>query len=317
MSIRDGRGSFFKLPSLTTAEKNSLNPKDGTMVFDETNGYAEIYYAGVWKQTGVGQTGPTGPTGPSGQTGQTGPTGKTGPSGQTGQTGQTGPTGAASTVAGPTGKTGPSGQTGQTGQTGLTGPTGAASTVAGPTGPIDISGTPVANDYARFTDADTLEGREYSEVLTDIFSVDLPNNVSIKIPELDTDTTWSGVTRDVTAGTTGLVYGYCYYLASATGKWELTNATTVATSIGEVGICVVAAASDNTGTLLMYGMIQANDEFPAFTVGAPVFLTTTVGELSSTAPTGAVDFVVRPIGSAPTADSLFFKGGDAYVTLLS
>ena len=286
MSIRDGRGSFFKLPSLTTAEKNSLNPKDGTMVFDETNGYAEIYYAGVWKQTGVGQTGPTGPTGPSGQTGQTGPTGKTGPSGQTGQTGQTGPTGAASTVA-------------------------------GPTGPIDISGTPVANDYARFTDADTLEGREYSEVLTDIFSVDLPNNVSIKIPELDTDTTWSGVTRDVTAGTTGLVYGYCYYLASATGKWELTNATTVATSIGEVGICVVAAASDNTGTLLMYGMIQANDEFPAFTVGAPVFLTTTVGELSSTAPTGTVDFVVRPIGSAPTADSLFFKGGDAYVTLLS
>jgi len=175
-----------------------------------------------------------------------------------------------------------------------------------------------AGELGRETDTDKMyigDGTNNHELL--VLNVTMSENTSIKIPELDTDTTWSGVTRDVTAGTTGFVYGYCYYLASATGKWELTNATTVATSIGEAGMCVVAAASDNTGTLLMYGMIQANDEFPAFTVGAPVFLTTTVGELSSTAPTGAVDFVVRPIGSAPTADSLFFKGGDAYVTLLS
>ena len=31
---------------------------------------------------------------------------------------------------------------------------------------------------------------------------------------------------------------------------------------------------------------------------------------------GTTDFVVRPIGSAPTADSLFFKGSDAYATLV-
>jgi hypothetical protein len=35
-------------------------------------------------------------------------------------------------------------------------------------GTVDTSGVPVANDYARFTDADTIEGREYSEVRTDL-----------------------------------------------------------------------------------------------------------------------------------------------------
>ena len=33
---------------------------------------------------------------------------------------------------------------------------------------VDTSGTPVANDFARFTDADTIEGRSYSEVRTDL-----------------------------------------------------------------------------------------------------------------------------------------------------
>lgn len=33
---------------------------------------------------------------------------------------------------------------------------------------VDTSGTPVANDYARFTDADTIEGRSYSEVKADL-----------------------------------------------------------------------------------------------------------------------------------------------------
>ena len=157
-----------------------------------------------------------------------------------------------------------------------------------------------------------------SNLITALLAAPLPENTSIRLdPVLSADTKWSGITRDGTAGTTGLVYGYCYYLAVATGKWEKTDATGVATSIGEVGICVIAAAADATGTLLMYGMIRADDEFPTFTVGAPVFLSAaTAGLLSSTAPTGTTDFVVRPIGSAPTADSLFFKGGDAYTTLV-
>ena len=175
----------------------------------------------------------------------------------------------------------------------------------------------MANDYSQFTGVDTVRGREYAEVLADIFSVALPENTSIKLdPILSADTTWTGVTEDGVAGTTALVYGYCYYLA-ATGKWELTKADAVATSINKLGMCVGAANADATGKLLLYGKIRADDEFPAFTVGAPVFLSAaTAGILSSTAPTGTTDFVVRIIGQATTADSLFFKGSDAYATLV-
>lgn len=35
-------------------------------------------------------------------------------------------------------------------------------------GTVDTSGTPVANDIARFTDADTIEGRSYSELRSDL-----------------------------------------------------------------------------------------------------------------------------------------------------
>lgn len=63
------------------------------------------------------------------------------------------------------------------------------------TGTVDTSGTPVANDFARFTDADTIEGRSYTEVKDDltlgnvenkssatirgeIVSADIPNNAA-------------------------------------------------------------------------------------------------------------------------------------------
>jgi len=98
VSIRNGRGSYLRLPSLTTTERNALNAKNGMMVFDETLGIVEVYYGGAWKQT-MGETGPTGPV-------VTGPTGPTGPPYVTGPTG---PTGADSTVTGPTGATGETG----------------------------------------------------------------------------------------------------------------------------------------------------------------------------------------------------------------
>lgn len=39
---------------------------------------------------------------------------------------------------------------------------------AGGGGSVDTSGTPVTNDFARFTDADTIEGRSYAEVRADL-----------------------------------------------------------------------------------------------------------------------------------------------------
>ncbi len=66
------------------------------------------------------------------------------------------------------------------------------------TGTVDTSGTPVANDFARFTDADTIEGRSYTEVKTDLTLENVENKssatirgeiVSADIPNNAADTT--------------------------------------------------------------------------------------------------------------------------------
>ena len=70
-------------------------------------------------------------------------------------------------------------------------------------GTVDISGTPVANDYARFTDADTIEGREYSEVKTDLSLIKCRDNAT-EAPVVTNDSTegyavnsvWGDVTND-------------------------------------------------------------------------------------------------------------------------
>ena len=173
-------------------------------------------------------------------------------------------------------------------------------------------------EFGYATDTDQVfigDGSDNHEIL--VLNVPLTENATIMLDQaLSADTKWTGVTQSVTAGTGGLVYGYCYYLAT-TGKWEKTNATAASTSVGKIGMCVGAAAADATGILLMYGVIRADDEFPAFTVAAPVFISAaTAGVLSSTAPTGTTDFVVRVVGHAMTADSLFFDPDGAYGTLV-
>jgi len=61
---------------------------------------------------------------------------------------------------------------------------------------VDTSGTPEANDYARFTDVDTIEGRNYSEVKTDL-SLNLVENTALS--------TWAGSTNITTLGTIATV----------------------------------------------------------------------------------------------------------------
>lgn len=63
-------------------------------------------------------------------------------------------------------------------------------------GSVDTSGTPVANDFARFTDADTIEGRSYAEVRADL-SLEVGTDVQAHSAVLDA-TTASFTTADET-----------------------------------------------------------------------------------------------------------------------
>lgn len=120
---------------------------------------------------------------------------------------------------------------------------------------------------------------------------------------LSADGTYSGTTISGTAGAT-LAFGDLIYLAVADSRWELTDASAVSTGAQLTGFCVLAAAADGDPTvILLDGNIRADAAFPALTVGAPVYMSETAGDVTVTAPT-TTDSVTRVLGWGLTADSM-------------
>lgn len=131
---------------------------------------------------------------------------------------------------------------------------------------------------------------------------------------LSADGKYSGI---VTAGTAGatLAFGDLCYLAVADSRWELTDADAESTAFGVLGICVLAAAADGDATtMLLLGAVRADTAFPALTIGAPVFISTDAGDITNTAPSGSGD-IVRCLGHAITADSIFFRPDGLFIEL--
>jgi len=88
----------------------------------------------------------------------------------------------------------------------------------------------------------------------------------------------------------------------------LPDATGNAATVAQVG-------DGNPMTVLLWGKVRSDSDY-AFTVDAPVFISAaTAGDLTSTAPTGTTNFVVRIVGYGNTADELFFCPDNSYVEL--
>ncbi len=126
--------------------------------------------------------------------------------------------------------------------------------------------------------------------------------------------TYSGLTQAGTAGTT-LAFGDLVYLAAADSRWELTDADAEATAGPvRIGICVLTAAADGDPTVILtYGNVRADSNFPTLSIGAPVYVSTTAGDVQTAQPSGTDD-VIRVIGYGNTADELFFCPSNDYIT---
>ena len=300
---------------------------DGVGSTGYTGPTGETGYTGYTGRTGyTGYTGPgnftgyTGYTGPSitGYTGYTGPgnftgyTGYTGPTGYTGYTGYTGPNNATITgYTGYTGYTGPAGagSTGYTGYTGYTGPNitgytgytgpGNFTGYTGYTGPLGPTGYTGYTGYTGPNGAFPLQLTE--------------NNPIIYDAALSADGTYSGLVIAGTAGAT-LAFGDVVYLAVADSRWELADASAVSTGAQWTGICVLAAASDGSATtILLLGNIRADTAFPTLTVGAPVYLSETAGDVTNTAPT-TEDSVTRVLGYGIDGNTMYWNPSNDWAT---
>jgi len=130
---------------------------------------------------------------------------------------------------------------------------------------------------------------------------------------LSGDEKWSGIVISGVAGATLAVGDLCY-LNADDSRWELVDANLSDGYDKMLGICVLAGNDGNTIELLVYGKIRSA-AFPSFTVGSPVYISETAGDVVVTQPSTA-DVAIRVVGYAITAEDLFFNPSPDYITHL-
>lgn len=140
-------------------------------------------------------------------------------------------------------------------------------------------------------------------------SITLAENAGIALdPAGSADGKWSGITVAGTAGYTQ-AFGDLVTLDKDDSRWEAVDISVAAAATGDArGILgmVVSAGTDGTAcTILLHGIIRADANFPTLTIGANVYAST-AGDIVVTQPS-TTDHVIRIVGSALTADEIFFN----------
>ncbi len=177
------------------------------------------------------------------------------------------------------------------------------------------------NDVSIRNDTDAVVLRIPTGTSTMVFGVDntvssfiLTEKASIALdPAGGADGDYSGITFTATGGVT-VAFGEMVYLVAGDSQWDLTDADAVATG-GTVAIAMAVSTSTagNPITLMTHGIVRADAVFPALTIGAPVYLSTTPGAITLTAPSGTDD-VIRIIGYAITADEILLTISPDHLT---
>ena len=155
--------------------------------------------------------------------------------------------------------------------------------------------------------------------LVDIVNADISASAAIdqsKLAGLDAtpspDHTINGPqTNTLLAGYTTAI-GDLVYL-DPNGRWEETDANATGTSINLLGIALEAKTDTQAMNVALSGSFVRDDTWN-WTIGVPLYVSGTIGEMTATKPTGTGD-VVRTVGYAVTADVIFFAPSSDYVTL--
>lgn len=168
-----------------------------------------------------------------------------------------------------------------------------ASSSASVAGKLSVSGSVVASSSASFAEHVTLTKLAY-----------ISGNLA--------DGYYSGLGEKGTAGATLIVGDLCYF-SSADSRWELADASTVATCRQQLGICILAAAGDGSTTaMILWGNVRADAAFPTLDIGLPVYASITAGDITSTGSPTATGEVMRRVGTAKTANELAFNPSPDY-----
>tara|TARA_B110000196_G_C21098702_1_gene641449 strand:+ start:397 stop:1362 length:966 start_codon:yes stop_codon:yes gene_type:complete len=179
------------------------------------------------------------------------------------------------------------------------------------------SGKPIVTD---FVNADINASAAIAQSkLVDIVNADIGAAAAIdqsKIAGLNAtpspDHTINGPqTNTVLAGYTTAI-GDLVYL-DPNGRWEEADADATSTSISLLGIAMEVQSDGAAVNVALSGSFIVDASW-SFGVGVPLYVHTTAGGITATKPTGSGD-VVRTVGYALTATTIFFAPSSDYVTL--
>ena len=129
--------------------------------------------------------------------------------------------------------------------------------------------------------------------------------------EAPADNAATGIVFSVIAGTT-LAIGDVVYMHTD-GEVAKADADAV-TSMPAIGICVGSGTDGNAVDVLVQGIMHDTSAFDTFTVGADIFVSTTAGAVTATAPSGSGD-TVQKVGVALHADMVYFNFNTTEVLL--
>ena len=155
--------------------------------------------------------------------------------------------------------------------------------------------------------------------LVDIVNADIGAAAAIDQSKLagldatpDTDHTANGPqTSTVAAGYTTTLMDLVYL--GTGGKWLEAQATATARSINLLGIALEVKNDTQAMNVALPGSFVADASW-SFSVGVPLYIGGTLGEITTTKPTGSGN-VVRTVGYSLSATTIFFDPSSDYVTL--
>lgn len=129
------------------------------------------------------------------------------------------------------------------------------------------------------------------------------------------DGAYSGITVTGLSGYSQ-AFGDIVTLDKDDSRWEAVDISVAAAATGDargiLGVVVVAGTDGNACTILLHGIVRADANFPALTIGAAVYASTT-GDIVVTQPV-TTDYVIRQVGFALTADEIFFSPTQTWTT---
>jgi len=102
------------------------------------------------------------------------------------------------------------------------------------------------------------------------------------------------------------------YMGSG-GKWLEADADATGTSINMLGIALEAKTDTQAMNVALPGSFVRDDTWN-WTIGVPLYVSTTLGAITATTPSGSGD-VVRTVGFAVTADIIYFNPSPDYLTV--